>query len=107
MNRTLDCEVRTRPGAYGPIPMPHILGAGPAGEIVEGGPNVQDLRVGNRVVISNAQWCGACRPCMSGQNNACLRLRIQGVHVQGGYAEFACERANRYWSSRQVAVWAA
>ena len=89
VNRTLDCEVRSRPGAYGPIPMPHILGAGPAGEIVEAGHNVRDLRVGDRVVVFNALWCGTCRPCISGQNNACLRVRIQGVHVQGGYAEFA------------------
>src|SRR2546427_12280948 len=33
VNRTLDCEVRARPGAYGSLPMPHILGSGPAGEV--------------------------------------------------------------------------
>jgi len=29
-----------------------------------------------------------CRPCLRGQNNACVQARIQGVHTQGGYAEF-------------------
>ena len=31
--RTLDTEVRSRPG-FGGIPLPHILGADPAGEVV-------------------------------------------------------------------------
>src|SRR2546427_10593287 len=31
VNRSLDCEVRSRPAALGPIPMLHIPGSGPAG----------------------------------------------------------------------------
>jgi NADPH:quinone reductase-like Zn-dependent oxidoreductase len=89
VNRTLDCAVRARPGAYGAIPMPHISGAGPAGEVAEVGEGVEGYQPGDRVVSFNGLWCGACRPCLSGQNNACLRMRIQGVHTQGGYAEFA------------------
>lgn len=89
VNRTLDCEVRARPGAYGPIPMPHISGAGPAGEVAELGAGVQGFQPGDRVVSDNALWCGVCRPCVAGQTNACARMRIQGVHTQGGYAEFA------------------
>lgn len=88
VNRTLDCEVRSRPGAYGPIPMPHIVGSGPAGEVAELGEGVQEFQPGDRVVSINALWCGVCRPCLAGQNNACLRARIQGVHTQGGYVEF-------------------
>ncbi|HEY8691928.1 MAG TPA: zinc-binding dehydrogenase [Chloroflexota bacterium] len=89
VNRTLDCEVRSRPGAYGPIPMPHILGSGPAGEVAELGEGVQGFQPGDRVVTSNGFRCGTCSSCTSGENNPCLNMRIQGVHTQGGYAEFA------------------
>lgn len=89
VNRTLDCEVRARPGAYGPIPMPHISGSGPAGEVVAVGPGVAAVHAGERVVADNALWCGECRSCVRGQTNACVRMRIQGVHTQGGYAQFA------------------
>ena len=89
VNRTLDCEVRARPGAYGSLPMPHILGSGPAGEVAALGEGVQECHPGDRVVSINVLWCGVCRPCRRGQNNACVRARIQGVHTQGGYAEFA------------------
>jgi NADPH:quinone reductase-like Zn-dependent oxidoreductase len=89
VNRTLDCEVRARPGAYGSIPMPHISGAGPAGEVAQVGEGVQACQPGDRVVSFNGFWCGACRPCVAGQTNACVRMRIQGVHTQGGYAQFA------------------
>jgi NADPH:quinone reductase-like Zn-dependent oxidoreductase len=86
--RTLDCEVRSRPGAYGPIPMPHISGADPAGQVVRVGPDVHGLEVGDRVVSIQALWCGECGPCIAGQTNACMRSRILGVHVQGGYADY-------------------
>ena len=88
VSRTLDCEVRSRPGAFGPIPMPHILGPDPAGEVAQLGEGVQEFQPGDRVVSQALISCGVCRPCVMGQNNACARVRIQGVHTQGGDAEY-------------------
>jgi NADPH:quinone reductase-like Zn-dependent oxidoreductase len=86
--RTLDTEVRSRPG-FGNIPLPHILGADPAGEVVEVGSMVEGFNPGDRVVSIQILWCGRCPPCSRGLNNACVRLRIQGVHTNGGDAEYA------------------
>jgi NADPH:quinone reductase-like Zn-dependent oxidoreductase len=86
--RTLDCEVRARQNAYGPIPMPHILGPDPAGEVAALGEGVVDFAVGERVVTIQGVACGACKWCQIGLTNACARMRFQGVHTQGGYAEF-------------------
>jgi NADPH:quinone reductase-like Zn-dependent oxidoreductase len=86
--RTLDTEVRARPG-FGGIRLPHILGADPAGEVVEVGSAVDSFAPGDRVVSVQILWCGRCRPCSQGLNNACVRLRIQGVHTDGGDAEYA------------------
>ena len=86
--RTLDTEVRSRPG-YGGIPLPHILGADPAGDVVQVGSAVDGfLKVGDRVASIQILWCGRCAPCSKGFNNACVRLRIQGVHTDGGNAEY-------------------
>jgi NADPH:quinone reductase-like Zn-dependent oxidoreductase len=86
--RTLDTEVRSRPG-FGGIPLPHILGADPAGEVVDVGSAVEGFTPGDRVVSVQILWCGRCTPCSRGLNNACVRLRIQGVHTDGGDAEYA------------------
>jgi NADPH:quinone reductase-like Zn-dependent oxidoreductase len=86
--RTLDCEVRSRQNAYGPIPMPHILGADPAGEVAALGAGVSEVALGDRVVTIQGLACGACKWCQMGLTNACAHMRIQGVHTQGGYAEF-------------------
>jgi NADPH:quinone reductase-like Zn-dependent oxidoreductase len=86
--RTLDCEVRSRRGAYGPIPMPHILGADPAGEVARTSEGVTELSEGDRVVTIQSLWCGTCRRCLDGRLNACTRSRIFGVHTQGGYAQY-------------------
>jgi len=102
VNRSLDCEVRSRPGALGPIPMPHIPGSGPAGEVAGLGEGVQECHPGDRVVSINVLWCGVCRPCLRGQNNACVRARIQGVHTQGGYAEFVLAPARNLTRFLQV-----
>src|SRR5713101_3391459 len=57
--RTLDIEVRSRPG-FGIIPLPHILGADPAGEVVDVGSTVAGFSPGDRVVSLLLLWCGRC-----------------------------------------------
>lgn len=86
VNRTLDIEVRQR-GAGWPIPMPHILGADPAGEVVALGTDVTNVRLGDRVVTFPLITCRECIWCRSGREHGCERLRLVGVHVNGGYAE--------------------
>jgi NADPH:quinone reductase-like Zn-dependent oxidoreductase len=88
VNRTLDIDVRTW-GATWNIPLPHILGADPAGEIVEVGGAVNGLQPGDRVVSGIVMGCGHCELCQRALPNACASRKLYGVHVDGGYAEFA------------------
>src|SRR4029077_13105488 len=67
-----------------------ILGHEIAGEIVEAGTNVTSARVGERVVIFQRLFCGACRYCLAGRQDLCRNSRVLGEHGAGGYAEFAC-----------------
>ena len=67
-----------------------ILGHEIAGEIVAAGANVARERVGERVVIYQRLFCGACRYCLSGRQDLCRNSRVLGEQGGGGYAEFAC-----------------
>src|SRR5262245_54131060 len=67
-----------------------ILGHEIAGEIVAAGASVPAARVGERVVLYQRLFCGACRHCLAGRQDLCRNSRVLGEHGGGGYAEYAC-----------------
>lgn len=80
------------------VKKPLILGHEIVGRVVECGAAVQNVeksveesvQVGDRVGVPWVQWtCGQCEFCRGGNENLCVRQRITGVMVDGGYAEFA------------------
>jgi propanol-preferring alcohol dehydrogenase len=74
----------------GIIKRPLILGHEIVGRVVERGAAVQSVQVGERVGVPWVQWtCGQCEFCREGSENLCVRQRITGVMVDGGYAEYA------------------
>jgi len=88
VNRTLDCIVRA--GKYPvKIQLPHVLGADPAGEVIEvGGGGVTEFNLGDRVTVISAIPCHKCGPCLKGEEASCLKSKRIGVDRWGGYAEF-------------------
>lgn len=74
----------------GIVKKPLILGHEIVGRVVERGAAVQSIQVGERVGVPWVQWtCGKCEFCREGNENLCVKQRITGVMVDGGYAEFA------------------
>jgi propanol-preferring alcohol dehydrogenase len=74
----------------GIVKKPLILGHEIVGRVVERGAAVESLEVGDRVGVPWVQWtCGQCEFCREGNENLCVKQRITGVMVDGGYAEFA------------------
>ena len=68
---------------------PLILGHEIAGRVVEKGAAVHHLEVGDRVGVPWVYWtCGECDFCREGNENLCVKQKITGVTVDGGYAEF-------------------
>ncbi len=53
------------------VPTPAVLGHEVAGIVAEVGPDVTGLHVGDHVVGSLAQSCGACARCLSGRSFQC------------------------------------
>ena len=86
VNRTLDIETREKGAGFG-VTLPHVSGADPCGVVASVGPGVTSPPVGQRVAESPMLTCGFCPMCRRGTENACLSLKIVGVHRHGGYAE--------------------
>ena len=69
--------------------LPLIVGHEIAGKVVEMGAAVRSLKVGDRVGVPWIYWtCGECEFCREGNENLCVKQKITGVTVDGGYAEF-------------------
>ncbi len=74
----------------GIVKKPLILGHEIVGRVVERGAAVNSVQVGERVGVPWVQWtCGQCEFCREGNENLCVKQRITGVMVDGGYAEYA------------------
>ena len=89
-------------GGFGPIKLrePMVLGHEVAGEIVELGPDVEGLRLGQLVAISPSRPCYDCCYCRGGQLNHCLNMRFYGSampfpHIQGAFQEYLVAEADQ------------
>lgn len=67
---------------------PRIIGHEMVGRVDEVGPNVKNLKPGDRVIINQVTSCGHCYPCKIGRGNVCDNLAVRGVHIDGGYREY-------------------
>lgn len=82
-------DLRVREGRVpGKVPMPHISGSEPAGEIAELSAGVKGFSVGQQVAIAPYLFCGQCEFCQAGAENECIRGDILGLMSQGAYAEY-------------------
>ncbi len=61
-----------------------------AGEIVEIGKNVKNLKVGDIVACETHIVCEVCDLCLTGNAHVCKETEIIGVHVDGAFAEYIC-----------------
>jgi S-(hydroxymethyl)glutathione dehydrogenase/alcohol dehydrogenase len=95
------------------VPLPAVLGHEVAGVVAAIGPDVAQVRIGEHVVGSLAQLCGACTRCLTGRSFQCRhpqstlrrpsdppRLRRNGVGLfqgygLGGFAEQALVHENQ------------
>jgi len=83
--------------SQGRIQPPVTLGHEFVGEIVELGPGVTKLTVGERVTCESHIVCQTCISCRTGNAHVCENTRILGVDVNGGFAEFVAVPAVNCW----------
>ena len=69
-------------------PLPLTLGHEVAGVIEAVGPEVDHLKVGERVCLHYMATCGHCEHCQRGNEQFCTSGKMIGKYRDGGYAEY-------------------
>ena len=59
-----------------------------AGEVADVGAGVTSLRAGDAVALEGIASCGRCRYCATGEYQRCPRVRVVGITIPGGFAEY-------------------
>ena len=65
---------------------PRILGHELAAEYIEG--NAEGFKLGDKVTFIPYFHCGECVACRNGLTNCCANIKVFGVHIDGGMAEY-------------------
>jgi len=73
-------------GEMSAVRAPVVVGHELVGEVVED--TTGQYEAGQRVAVEPLLVCGTCLACRSGSSHVCRTLRVQGVHADGGAAEF-------------------
>jgi propanol-preferring alcohol dehydrogenase len=69
---------------------PFVPGHESVGLVVELGPGVTELALGDRVAMPWLGYaCGTCDYCVSGRETLCLSQKNMGYSIDGGFGEFA------------------
>lgn len=74
---------------------PFVLGHEPAGTVVEVGPAVKHLAVGDRVTLEPGKTCGECEFCKQGKYNLCPDVKFFATPpIDGVFQEYVAHEAN-------------
>lgn len=80
---------------------PRILGHELAVEVIKPGDGVENLHPGDVCAVNPYMTCGQCAACLRGRTNCCAKMRVIGVHCDGGMRDriivpaaqlYKCER---------------
>jgi L-iditol 2-dehydrogenase len=78
-----------------------IMGHEYAGSVAALGPDVDEFRIGDRVVVEVHKGCERCENCIKGWYTSCLNYgnlakghRAKGLTCDGGFAEYAVNHIN-------------
>ena len=85
--------------AHSRIHPPRIIGHELCGEVVELGPGVTMVAVGDYVAAESHLTCGVCFQCRTGQAHVCKNYRILGIDVDGSYADYLVLPERMLWKT--------
>jgi threonine dehydrogenase-like Zn-dependent dehydrogenase len=68
--------------------LPLIPGHEFAGRVEAIGKNITGFSPGDKVTVDPIVWCGQCAACQAGHYPACSSLKLIGIDMDGGFAEY-------------------
>jgi 2-desacetyl-2-hydroxyethyl bacteriochlorophyllide A dehydrogenase len=80
---------------------PRVLGHELGAEVIALGSGADEngITIGDKVSVEPYLNCGECQPCKNGKINCCESLKVLGVHVDGGMAEYLKVPVNKLHKS--------
>jgi threonine 3-dehydrogenase len=82
------------------VPVPMVVGHEFVGEVVELGPEVSGVSVGDLVSGEGHVVCGRCRNCRAGRRHLCAHTDSIGVSRAGAFAEYLVMPAGNVWQHK-------
>jgi threonine dehydrogenase-like Zn-dependent dehydrogenase len=77
------------PGDFHPRTRVPFIPGHEIGGLVDGtGKEVSGFHVGDKVAVDPIIWCGECPACQRHHYPACVKLKLLGVDLDGGFAEY-------------------
>jgi len=70
-----------------PLPTPFVLGHEIFGEVVEMGPDVNNVQLGDRRIVYPWIGCSVCAVCIKGDEHLCSAGPVIGVGQSGGFGD--------------------
>ena len=81
-------DIHVLDGEWGAFPYPLVAGHEVVGEVIQAGPLVTHLSVGDRVGVGwQSAACLHCRDCLRGNENLCDAQQATILHRHGGFAD--------------------
>ena len=82
---------------------PRVLGHELAVEIVAVGENAGEFQPGDLCAVNPYMTCGECAACSRGRTNCCAKMRVIGVHADGGMCDQIRLPAKQLYKCRTLA----
>jgi len=86
-------------------PTPHVPGADGAGIVDAVGSSVDNVAVGDEVVLNPALSCGHCSYCLADESPYCKQFGILGEHHWGTHAEYVVLPARNVVAKPEGLAW--
>ncbi len=68
--------------------LPFIPGHEFSGSVAATGKAVVNVKTGDKVTVDPIIWCGKCAACRMGHYPSCTSLRLLGIDMDGGFADY-------------------
>jgi 2-desacetyl-2-hydroxyethyl bacteriochlorophyllide A dehydrogenase len=83
---------------------PRVLGHELAVEVVQLGNDVEGLAIGDVCAVEPYLNCGDCPMCAVGRTNCCERLRVLGIHIDGGMTDELIVPVDKLYPSKSLTL---
>ncbi|MBR1486027.1 MAG: alcohol dehydrogenase catalytic domain-containing protein [Synergistaceae bacterium] len=84
---------------------PRIPGHENAGIVAKLGEGVDNVKVGDHIIVDLLSSCGHCWQCTHGRSNVCETVRVRGSSADGGWREYFTAPAKEVYKISDSVKW--